>query len=491
MTATVLRSSQRARRFLAAVLVVSVAAVLPILAGCSGSSGEDETSNEVGEGVASSSASTDATAEASTSSTTAVEETDRSETDGDLLDGRLNFVLGLLAGEELDETAYQTMFGPDFIAQVPYASFTDITAQVAADGPYEVVEEVDRSADRVTVRLQGGTAAVLLNLGLDSEGRIVELLLQPADPPTLESPVEDVDDAIARLEDIGELHLVAGPADTDGCRSGAAIRDDELMALGSMFKLWVLAAVVDSVDAGTLDWQQELTVTDEVRSLPSGQLQNEPEGTNVTVAEAAELMISISDNTATDLLIIAVGRDAVEQAQAEWGHESPEANVPFLTTRELFQLKVASAELQERWLAGDDAEQRAILTDLADQPLPDVVAFTADPIRPEVLEWFASPQDVCRVLARLHERATAPGGEPVLAALSTNPGVPDEDGRWDLILFKGGSEPGLLAASWLVDTDSGEPQVVAGSVIDPDQPIDEVEAVLLLAAVRDLLPIDG
>ncbi len=181
----------------------------------------------------------------------------------------------------------------------------------------------------------------------------------------------------------------------------------------------------------------------------------------------------------------------MERAQGAWGHGSPDVNVPFPTTRELFQLKVASAELQERWQTGDDAEQRAVLTELADRALPEVEAFTGDPLRPDVLEWYASPQDVCRVLARLHQRAIASGGEPLRAALATNPGVPDAEGRWDLILFKGGSEPGLLAASWLVDAGDGEPQVVVGSVLDPDKPVDEVEAVLLLAAIRDLLPIDA
>ncbi len=75
---------------------------------------------------------------------------------------------------------------------------------MAAVGSFRVVEEVSRSADRVTVRLQNATDPPLLNLGLDDEGRIAELLVQPADPPTLQPPMEDVENAVARLEEIGE-----------------------------------------------------------------------------------------------------------------------------------------------------------------------------------------------------------------------------------------------------------------------------------------------
>jgi beta-lactamase class A len=41
-------------------------------------------------------------------------------------------------------------------------------------------------------------------------------------------------------------------------------------------------------------------------------LQYEPEGTQISVLDAAAKMISISDNTAADMLIHLVGRSAVE-----------------------------------------------------------------------------------------------------------------------------------------------------------------------------------
>src|SRR5690606_27330832 len=90
----------------------------------------------------------------------------------------------------------------------------------------------------------------------------------------------------------------------------------------SVFKMYVLYAVAQAIEAGTLTWSEQLEITDDVRSLPSGELQNEPAGTLVTVREAAEKMIAISDNTATDMLIKRLGREQVEAAVAAAGHQN-------------------------------------------------------------------------------------------------------------------------------------------------------------------------
>ena len=52
--------------------------------------------------------------------------------------------------------------------------------------------------------------------------------------------------------------------------------------------------------------------------------------------------------------------------------------------------------------------------------------------------------------------------------------------------FKGGSEPGVLAAGWIVETTSGRRFVVAGGVVNETTAIDEEVAVVMLAGVRDL-----
>ncbi|MFN2487263.1 MAG: serine hydrolase, partial [Acidimicrobiia bacterium] len=198
-----------------------------------------------------------------------------------------------------------------------------------------------------------------------------------------------------------------------------------------------------------------------------------------------ELMISISDNTATDLLIDLLGRNVVEAAQTAYGHTQPGLNAPFLTTREWAILKLGPEQQREDYLNADEAGRRAILDGLADVPASSLAgeAFL-QPIVPDRLEWFASLNDLCAVHVRLQEKAQVSGLEPVAEILSLNPGIPSE--TWDYIGFKGGSEPGLVATSWLV-TEGERTFVLAAAVLDPEQPLDETEAVLLMGAARDLL----
>ena len=84
---------------------------------------------------------------------------------------------------------------------------------------------------------------------------------------------------------------------------------------------------------GQVSWNQDLTVTAALKSGGSGSLQDVPAGTRVSVRQTALQMISISDNTAADMLIHLVGRSAVQAQDRQWSAHAA-LNVPFLTTRE-------------------------------------------------------------------------------------------------------------------------------------------------------------
>ena len=97
------------------------------------------------------------------------------------------------------------------------------------------------------------------------------------------------------------------------------------------------------------------------RSLPSGMLHNWPEGAPVTLHTLASLMISISDNTATDILLGLVGRENVERMMGRIGIAAPERNRPFLATREIFALKTAPEAEQRAFIEADEAGRRRLL----------------------------------------------------------------------------------------------------------------------------------
>jgi hypothetical protein len=90
----------------------------------------------------------------------------------------------------------------------------------------------------------------------------------------------------------------------------------------------------------------------------------------------------------------------------------------------------------------------AFLASLVD-PLPFSPAqaqnlATASPTDIETLEWFASPDDICRAFAGLQQLAAQPALAPIGSILSANNGIPALDpAQWPTIWYKGGSEPGV------------------------------------------------
>jgi hypothetical protein len=223
-------------------------------------------------------------------------------------------------------------------------------------------------------------------------------------------------------------------------------------------------------------------------------MQDEPAGTPFTLQHYAEMMISISDNTATDHLLRALGRVNVEAIQAEMGHGAPEVNVPMLTTRELFALKlVMPQETVDAFIAGTDEEQRAILdNDVAAAALSvdDMASWTA-PRAIDTIEWFASAEEMCGALSWLHDAGSRTGLEPVLDILSINPGVPVDAETWPWVGFKGGSEPGVLNLNWILERADGRIFVLSANLNDPAQLIDQDTTIRLLMGAMELLAEEG
>lgn len=308
----------------------------------------------------------------------------------------------------------------------------------------------------------------------------------PDDGPTLDDPPETIDEGFQRLREIGTLRTLTAEIVDGSCAPIAGHDEDEPAPIGSIFKLYVLAALGEAVEDGEVSWSDEIVIRDELKSVPSGTLQTREAGEVVTVHETARLMISISDNTAADHLIDLLGRRTVEATMAAYGHTSPDLNIPFMDTREFTALKVGPASgLRIQWIEGDEETRRSILRQISGITTGDLpVQDWTRPIDPHLVEWFASPQDLCRLAAGLGDlSASVP---EIAEILATNPGVPAQPGTWESVWYKGGSEPGL-AAAWFVTRADGRTFVTTGSVVDPEAVIDTDEAVLLVAAIRDLL----
>lgn len=268
------------------------------------------------------------------------------------------------------------------------------------------------------------------------------------------------------------MSLLAASVSPDGtCRPVHAFDPFTARPTASQFKLFVLGALANQIAAGRISWDQTLTVQDAVKSLGNGpgSLQFDAPGTKVSVEQTALSMISISDNTAADMLIGLVGRTAVEAQVRRWTG-SAAANEPFLTTREMFLLHY-SAGLADRYLATPRSQRAAFLASSVD-PLPLSAigsAFSTDPRYIDEIEWFASPIDICRAFAGLQVLSRMPALSPVSTVLSQEDfGIGLDRSVWPTVWFKGGSEPGVLTLGWLATNRHGRTFVVEAMVSNPD-----------------------
>jgi beta-lactamase class A len=86
-----------------------------------------------------------------------------------------------------------------------------------------------------------------------------------------------------------------------------AVRADEQCVTASVFKVPVLVELYRQVDAGKVDPNHRMTVEERYRVDGTGVLQELTAGLELTVRDLAMLMIIVSDNVATDMLLDLVG----------------------------------------------------------------------------------------------------------------------------------------------------------------------------------------
>ena len=338
------------------------------------------------------------------------------------------------------------------------------------------------------VSADGAVPRAQILLTVDSRGLISVLRISPANTGPTPATWADVDAALHLVAP--QVRLLVADVSNGSCQPVHSIDPATAAPLGSAFKLYVLDALGNAVAAGKVGWNQPLTVTAQFKGLPPGDLQNEPDGTQISVLDTAAKMISVSDNTATDMLINLVGRSAVEAALTATGMASPALDRPFLTTREIFILKLDQwPALAKRYSAADEPHRRALLAGTVDRaPLPPVAAAGAwtTPRDINSLEYFASASDICRAYASLAALARRPGLSPIGQVISLNDdGLQLDPAQWKTTWFKGGSEPGVLTLAYLATTRTGRSYVVTVLAENPSQPIDETTAIpVILSAIK-------
>jgi beta-lactamase class A len=355
---------------------------------------------------------------------------------------QLRWLIAATAHLPMSDAQARAHFDPGFLAQVSPATLNQ-TLQGASGLKLVSIGASQPGALTAIVSLAGPIPRAQLTLTTDSRGLISGLRIGPAaptsPPPTTWAGVDAALRAVAP-----QVHLLVANVTSGSCRPVHSIDPAAAAPLGSAFKLYVLDALGNAVAAGKADWNQQLTITAQLKSLPSGVLQAKPDGTRVSVRDTAAKMISISDNTVANMLINLVGRPAVEATLTPTGMADPARDRPFLTTRELFILKLDHwPALAQRYLAADQAGRRALLATTIDRAsLPPVTAAKTWTTPRDIndIEWFASADDICRAYTSLAALARRPGLSLIGGVLSLNHGgVQLPRAQWKTTWFKGGS----------------------------------------------------
>jgi beta-lactamase class A len=380
------------------------------------------------------------------------------------------------------------MFAPAFLTQVPEAKLRAIAAQLGGGmGKAVSVAAIDPvRPDGAHIRIAYERGVVSMNLAVDpASGQIVGLLITGT-----AAPEASLDAVVAALK--AEPGMTGFTLDKLG--DGApqvliAENADRPAAIGSAFKLAILSELIRETKAGERHWDDMVTI--DGAPLPGGLYTQTPTGTQVSIRELASKMISLSDNSATDILLGFLGREKVEAMLPVIGWHDAARNRPMLSTLDMFKLKgLQGGALGRRWLTLNEAGKRKLLTE-AIEPAPlsaiDPALFKdGKPLMLDI-EWYASPADLVRTMDWIRRNTESGPGADARKILAINPGVgPEIASRWAYVGYKGGSEPGVISMTLLLQAKDGAWYVLSGNWNNPEAAVDEARFIALISRAADL-----
>ena len=135
-----------------------------------------------------------------------------------------------------------------------------------------------------------------------------------AERPLPRTLAEKVDAAIADFK--GKVWIYAKNLDSG---KEYSYRGDEQVRTASTIKLPIMAETFRQVAEGKLKWSDELIVTKEKKTGGSGILGEFSDDSKIDLKTAVHLMIVMSDNTATNLVLDKVTSDSVNEYMAKLG----------------------------------------------------------------------------------------------------------------------------------------------------------------------------
>ncbi len=395
------------------------------------------------------------------------------------LDLRIEQLPAVLAGK----LNYEEFFAPSFLAAVPPAQIKALSDQFAAQHgqPLKISGIDHKGTTGATIKIEYDKAIATADISIEptAPNKVVGLLIKGFDRKGDTAAKIDAD--FAALP--GKAGYLVEKIGVDGKRQQIAGRaTGQQFAIGSTFKLYVLAELASQVQAGRRSWSDVVPILE--NNYSSSATQNWPRSTPVTLQTLATWMISVSDNASTDALIRVLGREAIEEKLAAIGHSDPDRMLPLLTTVEAFAIK-SNATLLAQFQKASEAQQRAMLATQANAfkfENINMLAFGSGPVAIDSVEWFASPADIAALMHNIRRI----GNQTAWDIMTVNKGVaPVTAAKWHYLGYKGGYEPGVISMSFLAQSKAGEWYAISGSWNNPLKEVDNEAFATLMTRLLD------
>lgn len=172
--------------------------------------------------------------------------------------------------------------------------------------------------------LKSANNSATVNLAQPNAAPVVSPVLSPmVSVVTIPKATRELPDLKAKLDKVAAKYpKISAQAYFIDLDQGNFVnyKGDIPLSSASTIKVPILVAFFQAVDQGKVYLDEKLAITPDVLASGSGDLQYKNDGKPLTALETASKMITISDNTATNMLIKRLGGQAVLNAQfKEWG----------------------------------------------------------------------------------------------------------------------------------------------------------------------------
>lgn len=131
------------------------------------------------------------------------------------------------------------------------------------------------------------------------------------------------DALMRRWDDLGPMvgFRVRRRDRSQDARIEVRLNDELILEMGSVFKVFVLAAFARHVEAGATNWDESLALPAARRVPDSIVTERLPDGHRMSARELAVAMMAVSDNTATQILMDRLPPDSIRNLLREAGLE--------------------------------------------------------------------------------------------------------------------------------------------------------------------------